>query len=81
MEELKESIKRSIEKRLVALEIEEENLNRIYQSRMRTSNDHYYVGSARYQAKKEANEAQKKLDTVIDRKIMLLKELLELEKL
>lgn len=81
MEELKESIKRSIEKRLATLEIEEENLNRIYQSRMRTANDYYYVGSARYKAKKEANEAQKKLDTVIDRKIMLLKELLELEKL
>lgn len=75
MNDVKESIKRSIESQLEKLESEERQLNNYYQGRMRVVNDGYYAGIARSKAQSEANKAQTRLDQIINRKLELLKEL------
>lgn len=75
MQELKASIKRSIEQRLQRLEEEEKSLNSYYQGRMRVADDGYYVSYARNKAKSEALQAQRKIDEIIEKKLALLKEL------
>lgn len=75
MDQLKESIKKSINYRLQELEKEENRLKSFYEGRLRVANDGYYAGIARSKARSEANKAQELIDGVINRKLELLKEL------
>ncbi|MFJ7665301.1 hypothetical protein ACIQXW_23365 [Lysinibacillus sp. NPDC097162] len=75
---MNESIRRSIEAQLAKLGTEERRLNNYYDGRMRVANDGYYAGIARSRAKREAMQAQKRLDEIITRKIELAQELRKL---
>ena len=75
MNDISKSLKYNINQQLTKLNEEEHNLNNYYEGRMRVANDGYYVQCARSKAKKEALNAQKRIDEIINRKIELANQL------
>lgn len=78
VEELKKEIKENIEKRLVILNNEGEELDRNYASDMKVVRDSYYAASAKAEAAKRAGLAQGRIDAIIEKKMKYLRDLEEL---
>lgn len=77
--DLKESIVKSIEKKLLVLDEEEKSLTQSYKNRMSIYNDGFYANIARNKALREANNIQSRLDAILWKKLLLLKEIKELD--